>query len=89
MVLSVKAKHLPGPKHPGGQVKGTQGGDGLRLGLCIKPYSRILCAAFCTVTSAVFFPSVLTDIVQRNAEFMLTDLTVIIIIIIIIVNKVV
>lgn len=36
---------------------------------------------YCHICSC--FPSVLTDIIQRNAEFMLTDLTIIIIIIIV------
>lgn len=53
VVLSVKANRWPGPERPGGEV--TQGGGGLHLGWCVKPYSRILCAAFCTVTSAAVF----------------------------------
>lgn len=81
VVLSVKAKHLPGPEHPCGQVQRDPGGGGLWLGSCIKLYSRILCADFCTVTAADFFHLFATDTIQRNVEFMLSDLTIIIIIV--------
>lgn len=73
VVLSVKAKHLLGQQDPGGQAERDGGAPAWIVRKAIQQNSvcRLLYCHSCS-----FF---LTDTIQRNVEFMLSDLAIIII----------